>query len=525
MSARAWLAPDAEGADDETEDEAGALGHGPPDSSFRRYAPLGSSQRPPAHVLRITTTARSSERSPPANSRASSATATASARADRSCRCREQRVEPLVAVELAVPPRLDDAVGVEDERRARAAARRRTPRTPGRRRSRARGRAPRAVASIRRRGRSAARDGPALAPATCPLTAVDDDVAHADELAGADLAADHVVRGGEEVGRLRVLARERAEDELRHRHVGGRVDAVPRHVAEHDGEPAVVEREEVVEVAADVDARRRLVHLAHLEPLDDGPRARQQRALHRVGELLLLLVEARVVDREGRLRRERRRGLDRLLRERVARAEREDAERGDHLGRQRDGNDGRRPALLEERDERRQELLAASAAGAEPEGCAARGRAAARSADRTEPAGSRIVRDRARRTARRGRGSRAARAARAARRASARRPRRGRAPRRRCARARRASRRAGGSARRSATPRRARGSGVRPRARRRAPPRAPRRAGSPARGAARSGRRPRAVRRARPAAPSRARRPRAGPPDTPRAARRRRRAP
>src|SRR5579859_4552486 len=31
---------------------------------------------------------------------------------------REQRVEPLVAVELAVAPRFDDAVGEEDERRA-----------------------------------------------------------------------------------------------------------------------------------------------------------------------------------------------------------------------------------------------------------------------------------------------------------------------------------------------------------------------------------------------------------------------
>ena len=43
------------------------------------------------------------------------------------------------------------------------------------------------------------------------------------------------------------------------------------------------------------------------------------------------------------------------------------AERGDDLGRQRDGDDCRRPALLEERDERRQELLAAGAAGPEPE--------------------------------------------------------------------------------------------------------------------------------------------------------------
>ena len=38
--------------------------------------------------------------------------------------------------------------------------------------------------------------------------------------------------------------------------------AVPGDVAEDDGEPAVVELEEVVDVAADVDARRRLVDRA-----------------------------------------------------------------------------------------------------------------------------------------------------------------------------------------------------------------------------------------------------------------------
>ena len=105
-----------------------------------------------------------------------------------------------------------------------------------------------------------------------------------------------------------------------------------------------------------------------LQPLDHGARAREQRALHCVRELLLLLVEPGVVDREGGLRRERRRRLDRLLRQRVAGAEGEDAERRDHLGRQGDGNDCRRPALLEERHERRQELLAPGAARPEPDG-------------------------------------------------------------------------------------------------------------------------------------------------------------
>ena len=163
-----------------------------------------------------------------------------------------------------------------------------------------------------------------------------------------------------------MLACERPEDELRHRHVRRGVDAVPRHVPENDGEPSVLEREEVVDVAADLDARRRLVHLAHLEPLDDRPRAREERALHRVGELLLLLVQAGVVDREGRLGRECRGRVDRLLREWVAGPKGEDAERGDDLGRQGDGDDGRRPTLLEEWHERRKERLAAGSAGLEP---------------------------------------------------------------------------------------------------------------------------------------------------------------
>ena len=80
---------------------------------------------------------------------------------------------------------------------------------------------------------------------------------------------------------LRMLARERAEDELRHRHVGRRLDPVTGHVAEHDGEPAVAELEEVVDVAADVDARRRLVHLADLEPLElrDATRGSSERRI------------------------------------------------------------------------------------------------------------------------------------------------------------------------------------------------------------------------------------------------------
>ena len=148
-----------------------------------------------------------------------------------------------------------------------------------------------------------------------------------------------------------VLARERAKDELRHRHVGGRLDPVARDVAEDDGEPAVAELDEVVDVASDVDARRRLVDLADLETAELRVRTRQQRALHRVGEFLLLLVQAAVVDRERRLRGDRERGLEALTHDRAERVERDDGQRRHDLAGCRDREDRRRRALLEERRE------------------------------------------------------------------------------------------------------------------------------------------------------------------------------
>ena len=149
-----------------------------------------------------------------------------------------------------------------------------------------------------------------------------------------------------------MLACEGAEDELRHRHVGRSVDPVARHVPEHDGEPSVRELEEVVNVAADLDARRRLVDGADLQAEELRPRPRQQRALHRLGELLALLLEARVVqrkrgrpgDREGRGERV---GPDRLLH--AQREERQGPE-DSLVGGERDDRRGR--ALVEERDER-----------------------------------------------------------------------------------------------------------------------------------------------------------------------------
>src|SRR6185436_2734616 len=47
--------------------------------------------------------------------------------------------------------------------------------------------------------------------------------------------------------------------------------------------------------------RGRLVDVADLEPADVGQLTREERALHRLGEVLLLLVETSVVDGKGGL--------------------------------------------------------------------------------------------------------------------------------------------------------------------------------------------------------------------------------
>ena len=82
--------------------------------------------------------------------------------------------------------------------------------------------------------------------------------------------------------------------------------------------------EEVVDVAAHVDAGRRLVDVADLDPGQLGRGARQQRALHRVGELLLLLVQPRVVDRERGLAGDREGEIDGRGRDRARRVERDE---------------------------------------------------------------------------------------------------------------------------------------------------------------------------------------------------------
>jgi hypothetical protein len=100
-------------------------------------------------------------------------------------------------------------------------------------------------------------------------------------------------------------------------------------VAQHDGQPSVRKLEEVVDVAADLDVCRRLVHGPELEARKRRRRAREQRALDRVGEVALLLVQARVVERERGLARDGDRGLDRVVGDRPSRVEREERERTD----------------------------------------------------------------------------------------------------------------------------------------------------------------------------------------------------
>ena len=88
-----------------------------------------------------------------------------------------------------------------------------------------------------------------------------------------------------------------------------------------------VQQEVVVEVATDVDACVGLVHGADVEPGHLGLCARQERALHRVREELLLLVEAGVVDRERGLAGDGERRGDGALVDRSVRVERHERER------------------------------------------------------------------------------------------------------------------------------------------------------------------------------------------------------
>ena len=118
-----------------------------------------------------------------------------------------------------------------------------------------------------------------------------------------------MVRRGEKVARLRMLACQRAKDELRHRHIRSGVDAVSGDVPERDRKAAVVEPEEVVDVATDIEAGRRFVDVPELDALDLRIDPGEQRPLHRVRKALLLLVEAGILERERGLAGDRQREL------------------------------------------------------------------------------------------------------------------------------------------------------------------------------------------------------------------------
>ena len=265
----------------------------------------------------------------------------------------EQRVQPLDPELLAAAPRLDDAVRVHDDDRTRREGR-------GHRLVRLR-----RVDPERQPVRGDALDGavrenetrlrmPAARAGDLALHGVDDELDHRDEAPRGDLGGDDLVRGSQEVAGHDVLARERPEDVLRHRHVGRRIDAVAGHVPEHDRQPPVAEGEVVVDVAADLEARRGLVDVAELEAGDLGSCARQERALHRVGERLLLRVEPGVVDRERGLSRDRECRVGDLAGDRATGMQRDDRERREQLGRRRDRDDGRARALAQKRRQQRE---------------------------------------------------------------------------------------------------------------------------------------------------------------------------
>ena len=180
---------------------------------------------------------------------------------------------------------------------------------------------------------------------------VEDGVDHRQELAERDLLDDDVVRAREERPGLRIGAGERAERELRHRHVRRGLDPLADHVADAHGDPPVLEREDVVDIAAHVDLRRRLVDVADLETRNFGERAREERSLHRLGEVALLLRQAGVVDREPRLRGDGGRGLECVGVERARRVERDQRQHADHLRRRDEWDDRGRRALGQERPE------------------------------------------------------------------------------------------------------------------------------------------------------------------------------
>ena len=99
----------------------------------------------------------------------------------------------------------------------------------------------------------------------------------------------------------------------------------------------------------DVDLRSGFVDRADLDAGDRRTLAWKQGLLHRLGELLLLLVKAGVVDCERGLLRDRARRRQRVRRDRIGGIEREDRQLGEQLGRGRDRHERSGRALLQER--------------------------------------------------------------------------------------------------------------------------------------------------------------------------------
>ncbi len=181
---------------------------------------------------------------------------------------------------------------------------------------------------------------------------VDGQAGHGHERPSRELTERNLVRLRQEVGRIRVQADERPERELGEGHVGRGRDSVAARVPQHDRELPVRQREEVVDVASDLDPRRGLVDGTDLEAIDVRNPARQQRALHRVCEVLPFLGEPCVLDGERGLPGDEERRLHLLVAEAPRGVERDDRERREELGRGRDRDDEGGRALLEERDEK-----------------------------------------------------------------------------------------------------------------------------------------------------------------------------
>ena len=204
-------------------------------------------------------------------------------------------------------PRLDHAVGVEDDRRAgrqlgaHLLVRLRAHRSRARARRSDSG-STRAVGQHEPRLRMAG-----ARAATRRRRGSISDVRHRDELADRDLPDDDLVRvrRGNRDGSGCSRASERKTNFAIAMSAVASIPCPVTSPSTTASRPSG-ELEEVEDVAADVDLRRGLVDRPDLEPGDVRLLARQQRLLHRLGELLLLLVEPRVVDRERGLLRDRR---------------------------------------------------------------------------------------------------------------------------------------------------------------------------------------------------------------------------